>query len=148
MNKKRGITLAILVITIVILLILSSVVFLDFSSESNSLSKAGEAKIKSDIVTFKDELNSHLSKDPRVDFTLVSIDGENVSENERLKKLIEYIPSLEDAKINNELLYSSILTIENGSLKLYNSSILNQKGIKISDKIVEVILSDIEMYYK
>ncbi len=148
MNKKSGISLVVLVIMIIIILILSSVVFLDFNSSKNSISEATEARIKSDITTFKDELNMNLAKNPRIDLTLVSIDDDRITEEERVKKLLEYIPGIEDARINSNIDYASILTIQEGNLKLYDELTLYGKGINIPSSIKNVILENITTYTK
>ena len=61
-ETKRGISLIVLIITIVVMLILVSIIVMSFS-KSNPISKASEVKFKSDIKGFREELlATHASK--------------------------------------------------------------------------------------
>lgn len=55
LKNKKGISLIVLIITIIIVIILASVVIISFSN-SNPTEKAIEAKFKSDLQGFKEEL--------------------------------------------------------------------------------------------
>ena len=61
-ETKRGISLIVLIITIVVMLILVSIIVMSFS-KSNPISKASEVKFKSDVKGFREELlATHASK--------------------------------------------------------------------------------------
>ena len=61
-ETKRGISLIVLIITIVVMLILVSIIVMSFS-KSNPISKANEVKFKSDVKGFREELlATHASK--------------------------------------------------------------------------------------
>ena len=53
--SKKGISLIVLIITIIVILILVSIIVMSFS-KSNPVSKAAEAKFKSDVKGFREEL--------------------------------------------------------------------------------------------
>lgn len=61
-KSKKGISLIVLIITIIVLLILVAVIALNLKG-SNTLSDAYEAKFKSDITSFRDELTMWLSNE-------------------------------------------------------------------------------------
>lgn len=61
-ETKRGISLIVLIITIVVMLILVSIIVMSFS-KSNPISRASEVKFKSDVKGFREELlATHASK--------------------------------------------------------------------------------------
>lgn len=105
MNKK-GISLIVLIITIIIMLILTSIIVLSFS-ENNPIGKANEAKFKSDLSGFRDELAAtHADKsisDP--DYV-----PEDVNVNEgKYTTIKQYIPDITEE-------YANILLIKKGKL--------------------------------
>ncbi len=59
-NKKRGISLLVLIITIIVMIILASAVILSITS-NNPISKANETKVKTDLTALKDEYNNFYS---------------------------------------------------------------------------------------
>lgn len=59
-KNKRGISLIVLIITIIVMLILVSVVVVSFNN-NNPIGKAKEAKFKSDLGSFRDELEDNIN---------------------------------------------------------------------------------------
>lgn len=59
-KNKRGISLIVLIITIIVMLILVSVVVVSFNN-NNPIGKAKEAKFKSDLSSFRDELEDNIN---------------------------------------------------------------------------------------
>lgn len=59
-KNKKGISLIVLIITIIVMLILVSVVVVSFNS-NNPIGKAKEAKFKSDLSSFRDELEDNIN---------------------------------------------------------------------------------------
>ncbi len=59
-KNKRGISLIVLIITIIVMLILVSVVVVSFNN-NNPIGKAKEAKFKSDLSSFRDELDANIN---------------------------------------------------------------------------------------
>ncbi|MBR1884145.1 MAG: hypothetical protein IJ809_04305 [Clostridia bacterium] len=108
MNKK-GISLVVLVLTILVMLILTTVVIVNVSDFDEDISNAQSAKIKADVLTFKDELEMKLSANPRTNLSLVNANGE---------ELYTYIPSIKNAKTAKGTLYSEVLVIQGGELKV------------------------------
>lgn len=63
--NKKGISLIVLVITIIVMIILAGVVLLEFSDD-NPIGDANETKFKADLSAYKDELDIYIA-DKRVD---------------------------------------------------------------------------------
>lgn len=59
-KNKKGISLIVLIITIIVMLILVSVVVVSFNN-NNPIGKAKEAKFKSDLSSFRDELEDNIN---------------------------------------------------------------------------------------
>lgn len=59
-KNKRGISLIVLIITIIVMLILVSVIVVSFNN-NNPIGKANEAKFKSDLSSFRDELEDNIN---------------------------------------------------------------------------------------
>lgn len=59
-KNKRGISLIVLIITIIVMLILVSVIVVSFNN-NNPIGKANEAKFKSDLSSFRDELDANVN---------------------------------------------------------------------------------------
>ena len=59
-KNKRGISLIVLIITIIVMLILVSVIVVSFNN-NNPIGKAKEAKFKSDLSSFRDELEDNIN---------------------------------------------------------------------------------------
>ncbi|MEG1485581.1 MAG: hypothetical protein RSC28_09460 [Bacteroidales bacterium] len=87
-------SLIVLVITILVMIILAGVVVVSLT-KNNPIGKAGEALFKSDIGSFKDELNlgviSELAKSSRLQKTDINAIG---------KDMLKYIPSMTDKYID------------------------------------------------
>ncbi len=59
-KNKRGISLIVLIIIIIVMLILVSVIVVSFNN-NNPIGKAKEAKFKSDLSSFRDELDANIN---------------------------------------------------------------------------------------
>lgn len=104
MENKKGMSLIVLVITIIVMIILSGVVIIGLT-DNNPIEKAREATFKTDVGTYKEELNSTIINkkydDRRYDPVVI-----NETDAEEIKK---YIPSFKKE-------YEGILIIEEGEL--------------------------------
>ena len=60
-KNKRGISLIVLIIIIIVMLILVSVIVVSFNN-NNPIGKAKEAKFKSDLSSFRDELDANINQ--------------------------------------------------------------------------------------
>ena len=104
--KKKGISLIVLIITIVVIIILASIIVMSFEN-NNPIERAKEAKFKSDVSGFKDELMAtHADNEiTNTDYVKedVNVGAGNFSE---MKK---YIPDITEE-------YANKLTIKQGKL--------------------------------
>lgn len=105
-KNKKGISLIVLIITIIVIIILTSIIVITFSN-NNPIGKANEAKFKSDLSGFRDELDAtHVDKsatDP--DYVPEDVNV-NLGEYTNMK---EYIPDITEK-------YASKLFIKKGKL--------------------------------
>ena len=104
--KKRGISLIVLIITIIVVIILASIIILSFI-QNNPIKKAQEAKFKTEVSQFKEELlmthANNLAEHKRYKSESVNVEVGNYS----LMK--SYIPSITEE-------YADRLYIKNGEL--------------------------------
>lgn len=120
--KKRGISLIVLIVTIIVMLILSSTIILSLLRTS-VIGQANEAKFKSDMDAFNSELTMYLSQ-KYVD-SLGAFDGKNFYASLTTNpKITDIIPSMVDKK-NGNLLYEDMLEIRNGEIAL--SSVIDDE---------------------
>lgn len=119
-KNKKGISLIVLIITIIVIIILASVVVITFNT-NNPIGMAREAKFKSDLSGFRDELmathNENEISDPDYIKEDVNVDAGNYSE------MKEYIPDITEE-------YAKKLYIKEGKL-MYVSS--DQEGYVSSE---------------
>ncbi len=106
MNKRRGISLIVLIITILVMIILAGVVVVSLQ-KNNPIPKAKEAVFKTDIAQYKTELASELSK-KYLKNPAFKKDTLNEIEYEKIK---QYIKSF-----NRK--YENILVIREGEITL------------------------------
>lgn len=109
MNNKSGISLIVLIVTIVIMIILASVIILNIAGFGNTITDAQKAKIQSDVLAFKNDMEMHFSKNPREDFSDFHVEGVD---------MLTYIPSMENKSATDGLLYTNGLVIDEGQLKV------------------------------
>lgn len=106
LKNKKGISLIVLIITIIVILILASIIVMSFNN-NNPIGKANEAKFKSDVATFRDELlATHTDKaiaNPDYVPEDVNVDIGNY------KQMKEYIPDITEK-------YAKKLFIRRGKL--------------------------------
>lgn len=109
MNKKyRGVSLIVLVITILVVIILASIIILTFKT-TNPIKRAQEAKFKSDLIGFKEELLAYIS-DKEISDVQFDKSSINASNYTTLKRYI--------SDITEE--YAKKLYIKNGNLLYVN----------------------------
>ena len=112
-KSKKGISLIVLLITIIVMLILASAVVL-YSLNNRSVDNANKVKIKSDIAAILDDYNnynyktllSNASTAEGFDKTLLSADSEDVSYNgETLKgkKISDILPSIKGTEYEEKV---------------------------------------------
>lgn len=114
MNKK-GISLLILIVTIVVILILSTTIITSLLRTS-IIGQASEAKFKTDMDAFNSELTMYLSQkyiDSMGDFDAKNFYASTTTN----PKITDVIPSMVDKK-NGSLLYENMLEIRNGEISL------------------------------
>lgn len=106
MKKRKGISLIVLIITIIVVIILASIILLSFN-KNNPIEKANQAKFKSDVSAFKEELlithSDNLAENIKYKSESVNVEAGNYSELKR------YIPSITEE-------YAKVLHITNGEL--------------------------------
>lgn len=88
--KRRGISLIVLIVTIIVIIILAAVVILAIS-KNNPINSAKEAKFKSDVRSFQNELNmthaNNVAENKKYKSENINIDVED-------SELKTYIPSI------------------------------------------------------
>ena len=118
-EQKKGISLIVLVITIIVMLILASAVIISLSN-SNIITKAKEAVLKTDVKNFAQELSVSLAEQ-KLNNKYLEID--NVTETD-LAEIKKYIPNFDEkyaGKIfiqNGELVYDASKVTENEKVAL------------------------------
>ena len=104
--KNKGISLIVLIITIVVIIILATAIIVNIAN-TNIISNANEAVVKQDIKTFQDELDIYIS-DKYTD-TLGEFDIATLNAN-TTEEVIAIIPSVEKSK------YKEYIAIANGKI--------------------------------
>lgn len=106
LKNKKGISLIVLIITIIVIIILASIIVMSFNN-NNPIGKANEAKFKSDLATFRDELlATHTDKSiANSDYVPEDVNVDLGS----YRKMKNYIPDITEK-------YASKLFIKNGKL--------------------------------
>jgi len=136
MNNKRGISLIVLVITIIVMIILASAIILSLSG-NGIIFKTNKAKFQNDIATMKEELSVYISNKEAETNGAYDSDNLNASRNSLTEEgnavegkiILDIIKSM-DKK------YLDKVEIVNGKLR-YTGSNINE--IKWSDEILEGI---------
>ena len=110
LRNKKGISLIVLIITILVVLILTSVIVMSFDNNS-PIGRANEAKFKSDLSTFRDELMATHTENSitNVDYSKedINVDAGNIG------KMRVYIPDITEE-------YANKLLIKRGNLLYIN----------------------------
>lgn len=109
--SKKGISLILLVITIIIMIILAGAIVLDLT-ENNPIGDATETKFKTDLVAYRDELDVYIS-DKKVDAARsgLTYDPEDDTELDDLSgaSMLSVLTNYKDE-------YDTKLAIKNGKL--------------------------------
>ena len=114
MNKRRkGISLIVLVITILVMIILAGVVVVSLS-KNNPIEKAKEATFKQDMASFRDELSVYIANGQIINDS-VKLDDYNANTYDEIKKIINSFMQKYNKKvviISGELVYAGQDTLE------------------------------------
>ncbi len=107
MNKRKGISLIVLVITILVMIILAGVVVVSLQ-KNNPIQKAKEAKFKSDVSSFASELEIGLSNKISEDTTFKKEDADANTFNNIKEYINSFTKSYENKLVivDGELVYS------------------------------------------
>ena len=105
-KRKKGISLIVLIITIIVVLILVAAILISFNN-SNPINKANEAKFKSDLKGFKEQLLTTHSNN-EMDNSSYNKNNVNVKLNSYSQMKL-YIPDITEE-------YCKVLFIEKGNL--------------------------------
>ena len=104
--KKKGISLIVLIITIVVIIILATAIIVNIA-QTNLIENANEAVVKQDFKAFQDELTMYIA-DKYVDMQ-GKFKAEDLDEKDSTK-ILEIIPSIKGTK------YEGYIEIEDGKL--------------------------------
>ena len=103
-EQKKGISLIVLVITIIVMIILASAIIISLSN-SNIITKAKEAVLKTDVKNFAQELSVSLAEEKLENKDL---EFDNVTETD-VEEIKKYIPNFDEK-------YAGKIFIQNGEL--------------------------------
>ena len=133
MNKKnRGVSLIVLVITILVVIILASIIILTFKT-TNPIKRAQEAKFKSDLRGFKEELLAYISDREIAD---VSFDRSTINATGYIE-LKKYIPDITEEYCKKLFIEKGrLLYIGNDGVKVYTNTLESfdeyKEGVNVS----------------
>ncbi len=139
MNKRRGISLIVLVITILVMIILAGVVIVSLQ-KNNPVEKAKEATFKTNLVSYIDELNMTLLGEEYVSGVKV------INKTGDLKEFIPSFKKEDNGKfeiLNNKLVYlgsnikEEVAAIELGIIPNGKRTILFEKDIPVAEQQVD-----------
>lgn len=123
-SKQQGISLIVLVITILVVIVLAGSVILTIS-KNNPLSNATQAVFQSDLKNLQSELQvsitSKILEQYNVDYTEFKIEVSDKS------LLIEFMPSIK----NTDYLKKDLIAVENGKLVLVADKIPDLEKAKL-----------------
>ena len=141
LTQKKGVSLIILIVTIIGIIILAAAVILTLS-KNNPVESAREATFKEDIRSFQNELALSISKD----YTIKSGKRDEKFNAQNFDEIKEYIPSFTkgyEGKIiikNDELMYKDIVTEK-------ESEWFEDIGVKLNGKTALDIAKEPKKYY-
>lgn len=145
--KKRGITLVVLVITLVIILVLSTTIIINMS-RNNSISNSKKTVFLSDLQSFQTELDLYILKEQKLnlgkyDPTLLQADSTSVTYNgnqEDTLTIDKIITSL------NKKYSSEEFEIVNGKLIYKGTDTIKQEWAASTDVLVQTVPLRIDIY--
>ena len=123
--KKKGISLIVLIITIVVIIILATAIIVNLA-QTNIIGNANEAVVKQDFKTFQEELNLYIA-DKYAD-TLGEFDSYSLNANST--ETLEIIKSLKDTK------YEGAVTIVNGKIAIDETK-LDAEVVEMAKEVIE-----------
>ncbi|MEG0643347.1 MAG: hypothetical protein RR489_05575, partial [Clostridia bacterium] len=139
--KKNGMSLIVLVITILVMIILAGVVIVSLA-KNNPIEKSKEALFKADIIAFRDELNLSIANELALTNTLVKEDIDAAG-----KDMLKYIPSMTKK-------YIPKIQIQDGSLmyigtdkkeeKWFNEVLGRESAYKVEKPAIKAGLTPIK----
>lgn len=119
LKNKKGISLIVLIITILVIIILTSVIIMSFDN-SNPIGRANEAKFKSDLTGFRDELMAtHVDKSiTNSDYVKedITVTAGNIG------KMRLYIPDITEEYANKLVIIRGNLLYNNESSEYYDET--------------------------
>jgi len=119
-NSKKGISLIVLVITIIVMIILATAIILSLDS-SGIIGKANQAKVANDIVAKKEVANMYL-----VEYDLLKAEGKATT------TVKEYV----EGKMKEDGIdMSDVYVSEDGTLFVGNSAVLIKAEAKVGDVV-------------
>ena len=104
--KKKGISLIVLIITIVVIIILATAIIVNIA-KTNIINNAKEATVKQDIKALQEELTMYIADEYADTLGNFKVEKFNVTNK---NKLLEVLPSLKGSK------YEGFIVIENGKV--------------------------------
>ena len=133
-NRKKGISLVVLIITIIVILILVSAILISFNS-SNPINKSKEARFKSDLKSFNEQLLANHS-DKEISDSDYDREEINVELN-NYPKMKLYIPDITEEYCKKLFIEKGrLLYIGNDGVKVYTNTLESfdeyKEGVNVS----------------
>lgn len=133
-SKKRGISLIVLVITIIVSVILLSVILINLD-KNNPIGSAKEVKFKTDIENFIDEISitytNKKTEDVSFKFSKMNVKIGDKSESTGEYKIKEYIPSITDEYIDRLGIDEGVLVFKESDFSDEEIDWLKEEGAKV-----------------
>lgn len=134
--KLKGISLIVLVITIVVSLILLSIVLLNVD-KNNPIDSAKEVKFKNDIMNFNDEISisytNKKSEDMKFEFEDINVSIASKDDTGKYK-IKEYIPSITDEYVDRLGIENGIIIFDKRNFSSDECDWLIESGAKCINK--------------
>lgn len=145
MTRLKGISIIVLIITIIVMIIIAGVTILSLAG-SDVIARAKETRFRRDIKSFEDEYDIWVSdvtiNNPRVDLSKVHANKEYVTGLERIPEINDITDILTSFKKNND--YIDKIIILNGKLKTNDINLSNEEleiainiGLDSSDSYIK-----------
>ena len=129
--KKKGISLIVLIITIVVIIILATAIIVSLA-RTNVIENANEATVKQDFRTLQDELNMYIADrfaDTRGDFELEDLNADSTTN----PSVYDVLPSLSRTKykddvviVNGKLAFKDTM---NAQIKAWATEVIKDVGV-------------------
>ncbi len=130
MKKNKGVSMIVLIITIIVVLILATTAILTLKDE-NSINKAKEVVLRDDILTFKNDLEAYIDNKRFESISMGQFyspeNDSNLDEVTEYQSVKEIIPSMLQE-------YKDIFGIINGKFAYVGTEQLDEKTAQIMDE--------------